>query len=94
MAIKQKVLNTSTLFEELKFSRDAALEKYQGQEVKVTGRVKAIVRSSYIVLDDKVRCTFDAPFFPTNVTDDQKILITGFVTGFDVHVVMEHCAVL
>ena len=95
MTIEDKILQASFLYQEFKDDKEAALAKYgQMQEVKVTGRVKVAVKDEYIVLDSAVRCLFDRKFYPKNIKRGQRVVITGFVTGFEVHVDMEHCAVI
>ena len=95
MAIEQKILDAAALFHEFELNKEAALAKYnQTQEIKVSGRIKVAVKGKYILLDGGVRCQFDSPFYPPKARRDQRILVTGFVTGFEVHVDMEHCAVL
>ena len=95
MTIEDKILQASFLYQEFKDDKEAALAKYgQMQEVKVTCWVKVAVKYEYIVLDSAVRCLFDRNFYPKNIKRGQRVVITGFVTGFEVHVDMEHCAVI
>ena len=80
------------LYNEFKLDKDTALKKYQDREIPVSGRVSDFVSNDYLVLNDKIRCRFDSPFFPSHASRGQSVDLSGFVTGFDVHVVLEHCA--